>query len=377
MSRGEIEYSEEEAMLARSASELLAEHCDIAAVRRAMETDAGYDLALYARMAQLGWLGVAVPEGHGGAGMSPGALVSLCEAMGRHLLAGPFFASSLAAQALVAAGNAAQQAAWLPGLIAGERIGSVALSEASGSYALLPEASATRVAGGLQLQGSKRFVLHGEQADFVIASVQLDGKPALVLLPAESLAGRLQRQVVIDETQRSVRLALDGLRVPADEVLDGGDAPTALRHVRSVAWLLLAAEMAGGCEGVLQLTLEYLRTRVQFERPIGSYQALKHPMVEIACNLELGRSLLYRAATAFDQGGVEREVALRMAKAQLGETYAHATDRAIQFHGAVGFTYECHAQLFFRRAQWAQYSFGDAQHHRRELAELLWANSEG
>jgi alkylation response protein AidB-like acyl-CoA dehydrogenase len=123
----------------------------------------------------------------------------------------------------------------------------------------------------------------------------------------------------------------------------------------------------------LQLTLEYLRTRIQFDRPIGAYQALKHPMVEIAIALEQGRSLLYRAATAATSSEPECELALRMAKAQLGDTFTHAADRAIQFHGAMGFTYECHAQLYFRRAQWLQYSFGDAAHHRRELAQLLWA----
>jgi alkylation response protein AidB-like acyl-CoA dehydrogenase len=122
----------------------------------------------------------------------------------------------------------------------------------------------------------------------------------------------------------------------------------------------------------MQLTLDYLKTRTQFGKAIGGYQALKHPMVEIMCAIEHGRSLLYHAATGFERSGPEREIALRMAKAQLGETYAYAVDRAIQFHGAIGFTYECHAQLFFRRAQWAQCSFGDPAHHRRHLADLMW-----
>src|SRR4029077_9291236 len=105
-----------------------------------------------------------------------------------------------------------------------------------------------------------------------------------------------------------------------------------------------------------------------------SYQALKHPMVEIMCSLEEGRSLAYRAAAALAHDEPDAELSLRMAKAQLGEGYAHAGDRSIQFHGAIGFTYECHAQLFFRRAQWAEYSFGDSLHHRRRLAELLFPN---
>lgn len=372
MRQVEIEYSEEEAMLAQGAGELLAQHCDLSAVRRTMQTEAGYDPALYARMVELGWLGVALPEQYGGAGLSVRALTSLAEAMGRHLLNSPFLPTTLAAQALFTAGSTAQKEAWLPKLIAGQATASIALSEPSGSYALWPEARAIRTSAGLELTGEKTFALHAQSADVVLVSVQLDALPALLLLEASALAGRMHRQVVIDETRRSARIDLRGLTVPHDALLTGADTEHALRHVRGVAWLLLAAEMAGGCEGVLQLTLDYLRTRVQFERQIGSYQALKHPMVEIACALEQGRSLLYHAATAFDRPEPAREVALRMAKAQLGETFTYAADRAIQFHGAMGFTYECHAQLFFRRAQWAHYSFGDSAHHRRELAQLLW-----
>ena len=121
----------------------------------------------------------------------------------------------------------------------------------------------------------------------------------------------------------------------------------------------------------MELTLDYLRTRKQFGRLIGSYQALKHPMVEIMIAHEQARSLLHNAATRFDAGTGHSEVALRMAKAEAGDSFTHASDRAIQFHGGMGFTHECHAQLFFRRAQWAEYTFGDAAHHRRRLEPLL------
>ncbi|MFI5307552.1 MAG: acyl-CoA dehydrogenase family protein, partial [Polyangiales bacterium] len=182
----------------------------------------------------------------------------------------------------------------------------------------------------------------------------------------------LQRELLIDETRRSSRLVLDGLTLERQALLDGGDAVLALERVWRIGTLLVAAEMSGGAEGVMQLTLDYLKTRKQFGQPIGSYQALKHPMVEIMCAIEQGRSLLYHAATLLDRDDPETEVALRMAKAQLGDTYAYAADRAIQFHGAIGFTYECNVQLFFRRAQWAQHTFGDARHHLRHLASLLW-----
>ena len=383
MSSVEIAFSEEEAMLAQSAQQLLAERSGFSAVRGWLQSESGYDPQLYGELAQLGWLGVAVPAEYGGAGLGVGALTALCEAMGKQLFASPFLASTLAAQALLAGGSEEQKQRWLPPLVRGQALGSVALFEPSGSYLLDPlEARAERTAGGFTLHGHKTSVLDAAVADFVLVAAALDGKPAFFVVERAQLAGRLRREVAIDERRRSYRLALDGLALGDDALLGattglfgdttGKDGGRTLAHVQRCGWLLVAAELAGGSEGVLTLTVDYLKTRVQFGRAIGSYQALKHPMVEIMCALEQGRSLLYHAATAFAGADDQSEVALRMAKAQLGDTYAHATDRAIQFHGAIGFTYECHAQLFFRHAQWGQASFGDSAHHRRALAQCLW-----
>ena len=369
----EIAFSEEEAMLAQSARQLLAERSDFAAVRRWLSSESGYAPELYAELAQLGWLGVAVPAQYGGAELGVRALTPLCEVMGQQLLASPFLASTLAAQALLAAGSDAHKAHWLPQLVRGQVIGSVALYEPGGSYALTDlQARAERRGAGFALAGAKAAVLDGQHADVVLIAAALDGRPALFLATRAQLGERLRRETLIDERRRSARLTLDGLELPSDALLTGGDGGQAIAHVQRCAWLLLAAEMAGGAEGVLALTVEYLKTRVQFGRAIGSYQALKHPMVEIMCALEQGRSLLFHASTLMDGADPEREIALRMAKAQLGDTYQYAADRAIQFHGAIGFTYECHAQLYFRHAQWCQASFGDALHHRRELAQRLW-----
>ncbi len=369
----EIAYSEEETLLMMSASELLAKHSDFAAVRRNLASESGFDAALYQQMAELGWLGLAVPAAHGGAGLPVGALASVAEPMGRHLFASPFLASTLASQLLLAAGNSAQQTTWLPKIVRGEAIGSIAITEPSGSYEIEPVSTqAVETASGFCLAGKKCFVLDAAQAAFVIVSARLLDRSVLLLVDAAQLSGRIRREVLIDETRRSYRLDLHDLTLPRSALLDGGDAPAGLAHLHRVAWLLLAADACGGAEGVLQLTLDYLKTRKQFGKLIGGYQALKHPMVEIMSAIEQGRSLLYHAATAFDRAQPEAEIALRMAKAQLGDTYAHAVDRSIQFHGAIGFTYECHAQLFFRRAQWAQHSFGDSLHHRRHLGTLLW-----
>jgi acyl-CoA dehydrogenase len=162
-------------------------------------------------------------------------------------------------------------------------------------------------------------------------------------------------------------LRLDGV---ADNIMTGARAIQALVLIRNAALLLNSAEACGGIAGVLDVVVEYLNTRTQFGRQIGSYQALKHPSVDILIGLERSRSHLYHAASLL-QAGIDAEVALRMVKAESSESFAFAGDRAVQFHGGFGFTYECDAQLYLRRALWCQYQFGDASHHRKHLAGRL------
>jgi acyl-CoA dehydrogenase len=371
-SAANLDWNDDYALLAQTAGDLLARRSDFAAVRRTLLSPLGFDAALHRELCELGWLGLCIPAELGGAGLPLSALPCVFEPMGKYLLAGPYLASTLASQLLLNAASPDQQRAWLPQLASGAELATVALYEPDGSYLLeQSQLEATAHAQGFVLQGVKTSVLDAEAAQHVYVLAQLGGAPAWFRIASDQLRGRIQRERIIDETRRTARIDFSALQLPSDALL-AGDAQRGLSHVQRVAWLLTAADMAGGSEGVLQLTLEYLRTRTQFGKPIGSYQALKHPMVEIMCSLEEGRSLAYRAAAALANDEPDAELSLRMAKAQLGEGYAHATDRSIQFHGAIGFTYECHAQLFFRRAQWLAHSFGDAQHHRQRLAQLLW-----
>lgn len=371
----QFDFTDEHNLLLGTASDLLARRYDFAAVRRNAELALGYDPVLHRELCELGWLGLCLPSDLGGTGMPLSALPCVFEPIGQRLLAGPYFATTLASQALLLAASPAQQRALVPPLASGAELATIALYEQSGSYLLdTPAVEAKPVAQGFELTGEKTSVLDAGAAQHVLVSASLGGELAWFWVPARELKGRIAREVSIDETRRTARLNLSGLQLPAAALLEG-DARAALEHAQRVAWLLTASEMAGGIEGVLNLTVDYLKTRTQFGKPIGSYQALKHPMAEILCNLEEGRSLLYRAASALARNDADLEIALRMAKAQLGESYAHAADRSIQFHGAIGFTYECHAQLFFRRAQWLEYSFGDSLHHRRKLADLLFPRS--
>ncbi len=361
----DITFTDEQAMLLETATTFCRDKSPIRAVRNLLLSDTGFDQAVWDEMVALGWPGIAIPEAHGGSGLSLAEVATIAEPMGRHLLAAPFVSTQLAIQALLAVGDTAL----LPRIAQGE-IATVALFEAEGDWDLArPEATATRRGASVILDGQKTLVTDAAKAEIILVSVLADGAPAIAVLDSPP-PGRLRPEIVIDETRRTAALDLTGLEIPASALITGAAAAAALVAIRNAALLLASAEAAGGIAGVLDVTVDYLNTRTTFGRKIGSYQALKHTCADILVSLERTRSHLYHAATLC-RDGTNPEIALRMAKAEAGDTFAHAGDRSVQFHGGFGFTYECDAQLFLRRAMWLQYSFGDASHQRRKLAELL------
>jgi alkylation response protein AidB-like acyl-CoA dehydrogenase len=363
-------YSEEQIELLDVATTFCRDKSPIDKVRKLIDSDTGYDAAVWAEIAGLGWTAVAIPEAQGGVGLSISEVVPLVEQMGRNLFASPFVATTLAAQALIAGGTEAQQADWLPKLAEGT-VGTLALAEAHGDWDLTNITATARADGDhLVLSGEKLFVLWAESAAIVIASVALDGKAALVLLTAEEVAGRLRRESIIDETKRSFALNLDGLSVAKTALLDPAKASATLALIDVTAALLQSAEMCGGTQSVVDYTLDYLRTRKQFGKIIGEYQALKHPMVDAYVDYEKARSHLYSAADSFGDQGVG-EIAVRMAKAAADGVYSYASDRAIQFHGGFGFTHDCDAGLHRRAAIFHASQFGDAAWQRAKLGDLL------
>ena len=366
-----IGYSEEQIQLLDIASEFCREKSPIASVRALLESETGYDADTWQEIAELGWLAIAVPEAQGGVGLSLAEVVPVVEQMGRNLLASPFVSTIAAQQALLSGGTADQQAAWLPRLAAGE-IGTLALGEAHGDWDLSNiTVTATRKDGRIALSGTKHFVLWADSADLLIVSVQLDGTPALVLVEKSAIPARaLRRETIVDETKRSFAVSLDGISVSEDAVLDISRTSAALAQIELAANLLQSAEMCGGSQAVIDYTLDYLRTRKQFGKLIGEYQALKHPMVDAYVGYEKARTHLYSAAHSISDQG-RGEVAVRMAKAAADGAYSFAADRAIQFHGGFGFTHDCDAGLHRRAAIFHASQFGDAAWHRRKLADLL------
>lgn len=368
---GRIGFSEEQADLLEVATNFCREKSPIEKVRKLMEDEQGFDPAIWDEIASLGWLGIAVPEEYGGAGLSLAEVAPVMEQMGRTLLAGPYASSVLAAEALKAAGTDDQKTTWLPKIAEGVPA-TLALTEASGAWDLQQiEAQAALEGDTLALSGKKIFVTDAAAAECIVVSVLYEGAPALVLVEASALPeGALRRETIIDETKRSYELTLDGVSAPKTALLDQDKTKSALHHLHLAANLLATAEMTGGAQAVIDYTIDYLNTRKQFGKLIGSYQALKHPTVDAFLLYEQARSHLYSAAHCFNEQGTG-EIATRMAKAQADTALSYAADRSIQFHGGFGFTYDCDAQLYRRRAIWHASQYGDAAYHKKKLAELL------
>ena len=368
----QIGLSEEQAQLIDIAAAFCRDKSPIDKVRALIEDTQGYADGVWQEMVELGWTGIGIPEDFGGIGLGAGELVPLVEYMGRALLNTPFAASALAAQALLKGGTTAQKETLLPAMAAGA-ISVLALSEDHADWDLEHLTCLAKEAGDkLVLSGAKYLVPHAAYADYVLVSVSYAGAPALVIVQkAQIEAGRLTREKIIDDTARSYALDLNGLEVTKDALMDVALAQETLAHIELTASLLLAADMCGGAYACIESTLDYLKTRKQFGKLIGSYQSLKHTIVDAHQAYERARSHLYSAAFSFDRQG-EGEVAVRMAKAEAGEAMSFAADRAIQFHGGFGFTYDCDAQLYRRRAIMGCALHGDARYHRRKLADLMF-----
>ncbi len=369
----ELRFDDEQTMIMKTAREFCRKKSPIATVREHLESETGFDASLWDEMTELGWLGATIPEKFGGFGMGLGAVVPIAENMGRFMLSTPFFSTTLAAQAILRGGTEDQKKNWLP-KIADGAIGTPALLENEdwGSETIVCTASVD--GDKLVLGGTKWFVTDAGVAEFFIVSVNHGNAPALIIVDRKQLSeNALARHTLIDETKRSFKVDFSGAMVEKSALLDPAASVATLSDLKLIGALLVAAEAAGSTAAALDDTVDYLKNRVQFGHPIGSYQALKHPTVEMLNQMENARSLLYHAATIVgdDALDTDMEIACRMAKAQATEALLFAGDRSVQFHGGMGFTYECDAQLYIRRAQWSRQQYGDAYHHRKRLAPLL------
>ncbi len=346
-------------------------------VRRLMQTDDGYDRAVWTQMAQeLGLQGLHIPEACGGQGFTFVELAVVLEEMGRVLLCAPFFSSVvLAANAVMNAATADEQAEILPGIASGETIASLAFVERSSRWDAT--GIALEVGGSASsptLTGIKTFVIDGHIADLVVVVARepgTSGEDGISFFAVEGGAPGLSRQLLttMDQTRKQARLDFD--QVPVRRLGDAGAGWAALSKTLDQAAICLANEMVGGAQRVLDMAVEYAKDRVQFGRPIGSFQAIKHKCADMLVEVESAKSAAYHAAGAAAEDADDVPSIASLAKAFCSDAYFHAAAENIQIHGGIGFTWEHDAHLYFRRAKTSELLLGDATYHRELFAQRI------
>jgi alkylation response protein AidB-like acyl-CoA dehydrogenase len=341
-------------------------------VRALMETPTGYDERIWKRMAEeLSLTGLVVPERYGGAGLGPVELAIVMEEMGRVLFCGPYLSTAvLSVFTLLHAATDEAQNDLLRQIASGAAIFATALRPASREPGRDESACvAAREAGGWRLEGSADFVIDGHVADVLLVVARAaDG---LGLFRVEGAAPGLRRTALpaLDLTRKLSRLDFSGA---PGVMISAADVSASLDRMLAVAVGALCAEQVGGAQRCLETATEYAKTRLQFGRPIGSYQAIKHKCADMLVEVEFARSAAYHAAfRAAEQDHAETVDAAHMAKAYCSEAYFHAAAENIQIHGGMGFTWEHSAHLYFKRAKASSVLFGDAIHHRQALAARI------
>jgi alkylation response protein AidB-like acyl-CoA dehydrogenase len=365
-------FSEEQEELRRITRQFLESKSPETEVRRLMETTEGYDPAVWSQMAnELGLQSLVIPEEYGGQGFTYVELTVVLEEMGRALLAAPFYSTVvLATNAVLHSGDEAAKKEILPGIASGETIATLALTEPNGKWDLSGvEATATKSGDAWTTDGTKMFVLDGHVADVIIVAARTGA--GLSLFKVDGAAAGLTRTplATMDQTRKQAKLEFSG--VPATLIGTDGGAEEVLGRVLDLAVVALAAEQVGGAQKVLDMSVEYAKDRVQFGRPIGSFQAIKHKCADMLLEVESAKSAAYYAAWCAAELNDELPEVACLAKAYCSEAYFHSAAENIQIHGGIGFTWEHPAHLYFKRAKSSELLFGDPTYHRELLAQRL------
>ena len=331
----------------------------------------GFDTAAWSEMGDLGWGGVAVPEAHGGSGLGYLTLGLIVEQTGRNLGASPLAASAVAADALVLAGSEVVRDAWLPRLLSGEAVATLAVDEGARHN---PEAVATtaeRAADGWRLNGTKRFVAEGMGADLLIVAARTD--EGVGLFGVDAAADGVSRSARrLTDARGHADIHLSNVAVGPDARLSHPDGDAALLEaLLDRARALTAAELLGLSIGAFEMTLDYLKTRVQFDRIIGSFQALQHRAADLHTRIELTRSAVEAALNAVDTDALDRALLVSLAKATASETANLATREMIQMHGGIGMTDAHDAGFYIKRARVLEAACGSAAWHRERFGRLI------
>ena len=365
-------FSEEQDELRKMVRRFLEEKSPETEVRRLMATAEGYDSAVWSQMAnELALQGLGIAEEFGGQGFGPVELYVVFEEMGAALLCSPYFSTvALAANALNFVGTDADKKAYLPGIASGETIATLAITDDRGAWDVAGIGITASGSGSdFTLSGVANYVTDGSTAGLIL--VPANTSKGLSLFAVEGSASGLTKTALptMDQTRKQSRLEFNN--TPAKLVGAEGGAAAGLATTLQVAAAMLAAEQVGGAQRVLDNAVDYAKNRVQFGRPIGSFQAIKHKCANMLLEVESAKSAAYYAAYCAQELNDDLPVAASLAKSYCSDAYFHCAAENIQIHGGIGFTWEHHAHLYFKRAKSSELFLGDPAYHRELLADKL------
>jgi alkylation response protein AidB-like acyl-CoA dehydrogenase len=366
----EFGFSADQEQLKAGVRRFLDAECPLERVRSVMSSSDPYDTNLWKKISELGWPGLAVSEEYGGSGLAWEDLVVLAEETGRSLFPSPILATAVAARAIAALGSPEQKQKWLPPIATGERIASLAVLEETDDLSEAGvELEAKPAGSSITLTGKKVFVPWGQAADLLLVAARESGGISLFAVPVDAAGVTVTPLRLIDQTSRQAEVTLDGVSVEAGARLgEAGKAWPAIGKVNDAATVALSAEMVGAADAALRLATEYAKVRKQFGALIGKFQGVKHRLAEILVDVESSRSLVYYASWAVDHVEDARG-SVSMAKAYASIALDRAGEDGIQIHGAVGFTWECDAHLFYKRGRFCRGLNGSPEYHHERLLQ--------
>ena len=356
--------TETQQMLKNSAREFFPAECPMAEVRRLMELDGAFDAALWRKIAGQGWTGMLIPEGHGGMGHGLVEMAVAAEEMGRVLLPGPLFSTVFVVGALLDAMPQWRHRA--EPIAAGEQRATLALLEDNARWDF--DGVRLRLSGG-RISGRKLFVPDAASSDLLLCAARCGEELAIVAIDPRGAGVSVRPMPALDRTRQLYAIEFD--RAAVEILATGGDAEAALQRTCDIACIALAAEMAGAMERVLEITVEYAKTRKQFGKPIGQFQAVQHLCADMLVFTESSRSAACYAAWALQEGAPDARTAVSVAKSYAGDACRETINRGIQVHGGMGFTWENDLHLYYRRAKASEIAFGDAAFHRERIAHSI------
>jgi alkylation response protein AidB-like acyl-CoA dehydrogenase len=372
-------FNEEQELLRSTARKFFDNECPSDVVRTLMDTPEGITADLWKKIAEQGWTGLVYPEAYDGMGLGLVDLVVLMEEMGRAVVPGPYFSTLLlGGSAVLEAGSEGQKKEWLPRIASGHKRVTLAWMEPSATLGPAGVTlSATEKGGRYTLSGTKLFVPDAHTADAIVVAARTGAGAeaagvSLFLVPKETRGLEVKLLPTMDQTRKLCEVTLRDAALGADARLgEAGMGWAPLSRVLDRATVALCAEMCGGAQKVLDMTVEYAKIRQAFGRPIGSYQGVKHRAADMLVDVENGKSITYYAAWAMDEGSTEAPLAVSMAKAYVSDAFRRVAAAGIQLHGGIGFTWEHDLHLYFKRAKGSEFTFGDATYHRERVAQLV------